>query len=106
MDDILKRLLDAEQQAADAVEKAKAEREKITRTALDEAHHSEQQFIARIPEIHESFLSKAQDRAQQTVAELQRRSDEHSRELRQMAETHEREAVEAALAILINPGSG
>jgi len=106
MDDILKRLLDAEQQASETVEGAKAEREQIIRMALDEAHHSEQQFIARIPELHESFLTKAQDRAHHTVAELQRRSDERSRELRQMAEAHEQEAVEAALAILLNPDSG
>ena len=106
MDDILRRLLNSEQQAAETVETAKAQREKITRLALDETHRSEQQFNARVPELHDVFLNKAKDRASQTVTELQRRSDERSRELRQMAEEHEQEAVEAALALLIKPDSG
>ncbi len=106
MDDTLKRLLDAERRAEGTVREGKAKREAITRKALKEAHHTERQFTARIPEIQASFLEKAEARASQTIAELQRRYDERNKELRQMAEEHEQEAAEAALALIADPEKG
>ena len=80
MEDTLKRLLEAERRAEAAVEEAKAERERMTREALEQAHHGEQRFQARVPEIHDAFVEKAKARAEQTVAELQRRYAERNRE--------------------------
>ncbi len=106
MDDTLKRLLEAERRAEETVREGKAKREAITRKALEEAHHTEQQFTARIPETHASFLEKAEGRASQTIAELERRYGERNKELRQMAEEHEQEAVEAAVALVMDPEKG
>ncbi|MCP4042480.1 MAG: ATPase [Gammaproteobacteria bacterium] len=106
MDDTLKRLLDAEHRAEETVREAKANRETITRKALEEAHHTEQQFNTRIPEIHASFLGKSEARASRTITELQHRYDERNRELHRMAEEHEGEAIQAALALLTDPEMG
>ncbi len=102
MDDTLKRLIEAENQAEKMVKEAKMKREEITRKALDEARHAEQRFADRVPELYASFLEKAEARAEQTVHELQRRYDERNKALRAMAEARENEAIEAALRQLLH----
>ena len=102
MDDTLKRLIEAENQAEKMVHEAKMKREEITRKALDEARHAEQRFADRVPELYASFLEKAEARAEQTVHELQRRYDERNKALRAMAEARENEAIEAALRQLLH----
>ena len=104
VDDTLKRLIEAEKRAEQVVQEAKRKREEITRPALEEARHSEQQFKDRVPELHASFIEKAESRAEQTVAELRRRYDERGKELRRMAEEHDREAADAALQRLLDIG--
>lgn len=106
MDETLKRLLDAELRAEKMVEEAKARRQSITERALEDARNMERQFLARTPEIHGAFMEKAEARASQGIAELKRRYDERNMELRKMAEKHEQEAVEAALAIVLEPEKG
>ncbi len=106
MDETLKRLLDAEMRSEQTVEEAKAKREEITRQALEEARRAEQRFSDRIPDLHASFVEKAEARAAQSINELQRRYDERNQALRSMAQQHESEAIDTALALLLETGKG
>jgi vacuolar-type H+-ATPase subunit H len=103
MDDTLKRLLEAERRAEQLALQAENEQEKMIQAALREARIEEERFHARIPDIHSSFLEKAEARAEQTVKELKKRYDERHTQLREQAEAREPEALEAAFAILIDP---
>ncbi|MGD2082787.1 MAG: ATPase [Chromatiales bacterium] len=103
MDDTLHKLLDAERRAQDIVQKADEQRQKVIQQALSEARIEEERFEARIPELHESFVSKAQVRAEQTINELKRRYDEHHKKLREQAEEREDDALEAAFSVIIDP---
>jgi vacuolar-type H+-ATPase subunit H len=103
MDESLQRLLDAEQRAQEIVHKAEDQRQKVIQQALSEARNEEERFEMRIPELHESFVSKAQTRAEQTVDELKLRYDEHHLHLRRLADERDEEAFEAAFAILVDP---
>lgn len=100
MEDTLKRLLEAEQQAETIVQEGKTRRDEISRRAVEDANEAERHFSARIPEIHAAFLGKARKRAEQTIAELELRYEERKRELRKMAEDHQQEAVETALQLI------
>ncbi|MBP7712325.1 MAG: ATPase [Gammaproteobacteria bacterium] len=101
MDDTLKRLLDTELRAGEAVQEAKGKREEITHQSLEEARRAEQRFHARVGELHATSLEKAKVRADQSIAELRRRYDERGKELRQGAEARENDAIEAALSVLL-----
>ena len=105
MDESLQRLLDAEARAEQIVQQADAERERIIQGALMEARAEEDRFEGRIPELHKSFVEKAEARAEQTSAEIKRRFDERHAQLRNYAEQREAEALEAAFSLLIAPGS-
>jgi len=100
MEDTLKRLLDAEVRAEQEVDEAKAARTKLVKHTLDSVHAEEQQFEARLPELHADFLAKAETRAQQTIGELKRRYEERTAQLRDLAHEHEQDALNAALRIL------
>ncbi len=104
MEDVLKRLLDAEARAEAIVADANAKREQIIREATDEARAAESRFEERIPEIQASFSGKAEERAQQGIAELKRRYEERQKNLRSLAETQTQAAVEAALVIILDAG--
>lgn len=103
MEDTLKRLLDAELRAEEVVVAAEKEREGLIEQALADARAAEAQFEVRLPELHASFLDKAEARAAQAVHELERRYAERSRQLREMAEQREGEALRAALELMIDP---
>ena len=103
MEDELQRLLDTELQAEALVKEAEGQRERMIRQALDDARAAEQQFDARLPELHASFMQKAQERAEQAIAEQARRYEEGRQQLRSLAQHREQEAVAAALALLIDP---
>jgi hypothetical protein len=103
MDDTLKRLLDVEVRAERIARQADKAREELIQSALTEARAEEERFEARIPELHGSFLEKAESRAGQTISELKRRYDERHTQLRDMAEEREEEALEAAFNLLLNP---
>jgi predicted nucleic acid-binding Zn-ribbon protein len=100
VDDQLKRLLDAEKRAEQIARQAEEEQDRTIQTALREARAEEERFQARVPEIHSSFLEKAEARAEQTVKELKKRADERHTQLREMAEEREAEALEAAFSVL------
>lgn len=103
MEDPLKRLLDAEARAQGIIEAASQERQRLLDAALVGVHEAESRFEAGRVELRAPFLKEAQGRAEQTVAELTRKYDERQRNLRDMASRHEQEAVEAALALLLDP---
>jgi vacuolar-type H+-ATPase subunit H len=104
-DDTLKRLLAAENAARELVEKAQTDSERKIQTALHEAQQQEERFESRTPELHASFLEKADQRAQQTVAEMERRFEERLGQLRDAAESHEEEALEAGFRQLLGDGT-
>jgi hypothetical protein len=103
VDDTLQRLLDAEVRAEKIAQTAEAEQEQIIQAALKDARAEDERFTARIPELHRGYITKAQERAEQTVAELKRRYDERHVQLRNMAEEREEEALAAAFQVLISP---
>lgn len=103
MDDTLKRLLDAESRAERIAQEAEQERERTIEAAAQEARSEDERFTARVPDLHRSFIHKAEERAEQTIAELKRRYDERHVQLRDMAEQREQEALDAAFEILIDP---
>ena len=103
MDNSLQRLLDAELEAEALVKKALDRREQIMAQSLEEARMAEARFEARIPELRGSFNDKAEQRIQQTIAEVSLRYQERTQELQAMADETRQEAVDAALAILLNP---
>lgn len=102
MDDSLYDLLNIEKQAEQIVLEGEKERENIRQKALDDANATIEKFNARLPELHQSFLDKANDRAEQSIAELSLRYNERNQELRQLAGDHEQEALTKAIDILLN----
>ena len=105
MDESLRHLLDTELQAERIAQAAEREREAVIDAALAEGRREQEQFEARIPELHASFIGKAEVRAEQTVNELSKRYDERYRRARETAEKREAQAVEAALRLLLDPQS-
>lgn len=103
VEDELKRLLDAEARAEDIARKADTQREAMIEAAMAEAREAEARFEARIPSIRAGFMDKAGAQAEQTLKALKRRHEERHNELRTQAMAREDEAVEAALALLIDP---
>lgn len=102
MEDTLKKLLDAELRAQALVQQAFKDRDLMVEKAQEEARSAEERFTARIPELRASFLSKADERADQTIAELQRRYEERCEQLRSLAEERRQDAAAAAVAILLD----
>ncbi|MBK5964879.1 ATPase [Thiocystis minor] len=103
MDDTLKRLLDAEMRAERLAKQAEEEQEHTIQQAMADAKADNDRFTARIPDLHRSFIAKAEERAEQNIAELRRRYDERHNQLRDQAEQREEPAMEAAFQILIGP---
>jgi vacuolar-type H+-ATPase subunit H len=106
MEDILKRLLDAEMRAEAQVEEASRQREAVIAQTLEEARQAEDRFQARVEGLRAPYLSQGEDRAQQAIAELKKKHEERSRHLRALAESHEREALDAAFAVLRGSAEG
>ena len=101
MDESLKRLLEAEDQAEQIVKQGEDESAELSRKALEEAKAIEQQFIQRLPEMYQSFSQRAHERADQTIAEIKLRYDERNKALRELAEQHTEEAIEQALELVL-----
>ncbi|MDA8128834.1 MAG: ATPase [Betaproteobacteria bacterium] len=104
MDEPLQRLLDAEARAQAVIDEAHRERQRMMDEALAAVRDAEQRFEADRAELRAPYLREAQGRADQMVAELSRKYGERQRMLRELAVRHEREAVDAALALLLDPG--
>lgn len=101
MGDSLKDLLEAEAEAEAIVTAGEKERDQIIQKALDDALDMERQFENRLPEMQQSFIDKAQERAAQTIAEMKLRYDERNKTLRELAGKHEGEALDRAIALIL-----
>lgn len=101
MEDVLKRLLDAEQQAEARVEEADARRKQMIQEALDRARQMEIEFEKQVEARRRPFLAAAEEGAMRRVAELDTLAAETQRRLRQQAETNEEAAVKAAMALIL-----
>ena len=106
MEDVLKQLLDAEVKAEKLVADAEARHALIVQQTREEMRATETRFEQTIPELRAGHEAKARERATQTIAELKRRYDERQREQHDLAEQRSAEALEAAVAILIDPARG
>ncbi len=102
MSDSLKNLLEAETEAEAIVSSGEIERNNIIQKSLDDALDMERQFKARLPELQQSFIDKAEQRAAQTIAEMKLRYDERNKMLRKLADKHEKEALERAMALILD----
>jgi len=102
-DSVLKRLIQAELDAQKRVDEAFKERDEMVDGALEEARAAEERFKRRIPDLHDSFVKKAEQDAQQASAEVERRYQESADRLRSMARGAEDEALALAMAILLDP---
>jgi V/A-type H+/Na+-transporting ATPase subunit G/H len=105
LDDPLQRLLEAESRAQAVIDDASRERQRMMDEALAAARDAEARFNAGRAELREPYLREAQGRADQAVAEFSRKYGERQRILRELASRHESEAVDAALALLLDPSA-
>lgn len=105
MGDSLKDLLEAEAEAEAIVTAGENERDQIIQKALDDALDMERQFKNRLPEMQQSFIDKAQERAAQTIAEMKLRYDERNKTLRELADKHEKEALDRAIELILTGDS-
>ncbi|MFO7543612.1 MAG: hypothetical protein R6W97_12515 [Thiobacillus sp.] len=103
MDDPLQHLLEAEARAQALIDEATQARQRMIEDALAGAREAEARFDAGRSELRAPFLNEAHARAEQAIAELTRKYGESQRSLRDMATRHETEAVDAALALLLDP---
>lgn len=101
MSDSLKNLLKAEADAEAIVSEGERERDAIVQNSIDDAAEMLRQFEARLPEMHQSFIDKAEQRAEQTIAELKLRYDQRNIELRELASKHRKETVEQAVVLVL-----
>ncbi|MGD8349488.1 MAG: ATPase [Gammaproteobacteria bacterium] len=102
MSDSLKDLLTAETDAEAIVSAGEEERDRIIQKALEDAQDLERQFLDRLPEMQESFMEKAQSRAEQTIAEVKLRYDERNKMLRELADRHEQEALDLCVELILD----
>lgn len=103
MDAPLQRLLEVEARARALVADASQQRQRVIEEALATVREAEAHFEAGRAALRAPYLSDAQGRAEQAIAELARKYTERQRTLRELASRHEAEAVDAALALLLDP---
>lgn len=103
MDAQLRRLLETEARAQGIIDDANRQRQRLIDEALAAAREAEARFEASRAELRAPFLNEAQGRADQAMAELIRKYGERQRTQRELASRHESEAVDAALALLLDP---
>ena len=105
MDDQLQRLLETEARAQAVIDAASRERQRMIEDALAAVRDAESRFEAGRAELRAPYLNEAKGRAEQAVAELSRKYGERQRTLRDLASRHEAEAIDAALSLLLDPGT-
>jgi V/A-type H+-transporting ATPase subunit G/H len=103
VDDPLQRLLEAEARARALIDDASQKRQRMIEEALAAAREAEARFEAGRAALRAPYLNEAEGRAEQAVAGLARKYAERQRTLRELASRHEAEAVDAALALLLDP---
>lgn len=104
MEDVLKRLLNAEKQAESRVEEADAGRKKMIQDALDEARRLEEAFDKQMEARRKTFLATAEEGAHRRISELELESAARQKRLREQAAANELAAVDEALKLLLGEG--
>jgi vacuolar-type H+-ATPase subunit H len=103
MEDVLKRLLEAESRVEALMKEAEAERDRLVQEARVEARTVEERFAARLPALRASYLEKAEAQAAQALRELERRYEEQHAQIRTLAEQRLQDTVAAAVALVLDP---
>ena len=103
MDDLLKRMLEAEQRAQRLVDDALEEQKKMLARAREEAQKAEEHFESRMQELRLDLENKAEAEAARTIAQMERRSKENLEQLNAAADQFREEACEAAMRIVADP---
>lgn len=101
MDAVLKRLLDAEQQAEALIAEAKQQRDELLGNVHDEVAEVEAEFRESDRQGRAKEIAHAEERAAKAVEELGRRQGEQQRHMHEVAQQNEQEALEAALELFI-----
>lgn len=101
MEDVLKRLLEAEQKAEEQVEKADAARKQMIQEALDQARMAQLDFADQAEARRKPFLATAEEGAERRIKENETAAASQQRSLRERAAANEGVAVEAALAMIL-----
>lgn len=104
MEDVLKRLLNAEKGAEARVEEADGARRKMIQDALDEARRLEEGFAKQVEARRKPFLATAEDGARRRIAELEMESAALQKKLRDQAAANEQAAIRAALNPILGEG--
>lgn len=104
MEDVLKRLLNAEKQAESRVEQADAERKRMIQEALDRARAMQLEFDKQVEARRKPFLATAEDGARRRIAELEDLASVRQRQLRNNAAGNEEAAVQGALKLILGEG--
>lgn len=103
--DELQRLLEVEARARALIDDTSRQRQRMIEEALAVAREAEARFEAGRAALRAPYVNEAQGRAEQAVAELAHKYAERQRTLRQLASRHEADAVDAALALLLDPSA-
>lgn len=103
MNDVLKRMLDAEQRAQRLVDDALEQQKKMLELAREEAHEAEQRFESRMHDLRHDLENKAEAEAARTISQMERRSREHREQLKASAEDCRHDAVDAVVSIVTDP---
>lgn len=106
MEDLLKRLLKAETRAETLVKEAEAERDAMISQAKADARAAEEAFAARIPALRDRFRQEAEEQAARLLKELERHYEDLEAQVQTAAQQHKTGAVEAAVALLLDPEKG
>ena len=101
MDKSLKDLLAAESDAEQLVAEGEEKRDNIINKALKDADALVEQFNNRVAEIHQPFLDKAIENAEQNINELSLRYEEHNKELQTLAKQNEFIALDAVIKFIL-----
>lgn len=102
MDDTLQRLLDAEMRAEALATEAEEAHEQTIQETMAEVRERDEAFAASIPALQQSWIHRADERAEKTIAETERRYGERHERLRDIAEEREDAALSAAFQVLID----
>ncbi len=103
MNDVLKRMLDAEQRAQRLVDDALEQQKAMLERAREQAHEAEKRFESRMHDLRHELESKAEAEAARTIAQMERRSRENRDQLRASADECRHDAIDAAIRIVADP---
>ncbi len=103
MDDVLKRVLEAEQRAQRLVDDALEQQQAMLERAREEAQENVRRFESRMHEMRLDLENKSEAEAARTIAQMERRFEENRASLHASAERFHREALEAAVRIVADP---